>query len=69
MVLKLRCPECGKGANSELLEVVSDRKYRMKCGDCGRTYMLTASIEEERKSDKQSSEGCCDNQSGKGCVC
>jgi transposase-like protein len=69
MVVNLRCPECGKGEKSELLEVLSDRKYRMKCGDCGRTFILTASVDGEKKSDKQSNENCCDNQSGKGCDC
>ena len=57
MVLKLQCPECGKGEKSELLEVLSDRKYRMKCGDCECTYILTASVDEEKKCDK-SIKGC-----------
>jgi hypothetical protein len=52
MVLKLRCPECGKGEKSELLEVLSDRKYRMKCNNCECTYILTASLDEEKKCDK-----------------
>jgi ribosomal protein S27AE len=69
MVLKLQCPECGKGEKSELLEVLSGRKYRMKCGDCGRTYILTASVDKERQSDNQSSKDHCDNGSNKGCLC
>jgi uncharacterized Zn finger protein len=57
MVLKLQCPECGKGEKSELLEVPPERKYRMECGDCGCTYILTVSADEERKCDK-SNKGC-----------
>jgi ribosomal protein S27AE len=54
MVLKLQCPECGKGEKSDLLEVLPDRKYRMKCGDCGCAYILTVNVDEERKCDKSS---------------
>ena len=50
MVLKFECPECGNGEKSELLEVLPDRKYRMQCGDCGRTYILTASVDREKNS-------------------
>jgi len=57
MVLKFRCPECGKGEKSELVEVLPNRRYRMKCGNCECTYILTASAEEERKCEK-SSKGC-----------
>jgi len=61
MVLKFQCPECGKGEKSELVEVLPSRRYRMKCGDCECTYILTASqdTETEKKNDK----------SGKGCSC
>jgi uncharacterized Zn finger protein len=61
MVLKLKCPECGKGEKSDVLEVLSDRKYRMKCEDCGCTYILTASVDEERRCDKSGNpaSGCC----------
>ena len=57
MVLKFQCPECGKGENSELIEVLPKRRYRMKCIDCECTYILTASQDTEKKNDK----------SGKGC--
>ena len=59
MVLKFQCPECGKGENSELVDVLPDRKYRMKCGDCKCTYILTASTDDEIKCEKP----------GKGCSC
>ncbi len=52
MVLKFQCPQCGKGENSELIEVLPDRRYRMKCGVCGCTYILTASAEEQKKCEK-----------------
>jgi hypothetical protein len=59
MVLKFKCPECGKGENSELVEILPERKYRMKCGDCECTFILTASADDEKK---------CES-SGKGCSC
>jgi hypothetical protein len=59
MVLKFQCPECGKGEKSELVEILPERRYRMRCGDCECTYILTASADEERKGEKQ----------GKGCSC
>ena len=62
MVLKFECPECGKGEKSELLEVLPDRKYRMQCGDCGRTYILTASVDKEKEFDNQSSKCDCNNE-------
>jgi transcription elongation factor Elf1 len=52
MVLKFQCPECGKGEKSELIEVLPNRRYRMKCGDCECTYILTASVDEEKKNEK-----------------
>ncbi len=52
MVLKTRCPECGKGEKSELIDVMPNRTYRLKCGDCGCTYILNASTDEEKKSEK-----------------
>jgi hypothetical protein len=57
MVLKFECPECGKGEKSELVEVLPDRRYRMKCQDCECTYILTASTDEEGKEGK-TGEGC-----------
>jgi hypothetical protein len=57
MVLKFECPECGKGDNSELIDVLPNRKYRMKCGDCECTLILTAS-EETNKKEKPDG-GCC----------
>jgi uncharacterized Zn finger protein len=57
MVLKLECPECGKGEKSELVEVLPNRRYRMKCMDCECTYILAAIPDEEKKNEK----------SGKGC--
>jgi ribosomal protein S27AE len=59
MVLKFQCPKCGKGDKSELVEVLPERKYRMKCGDCECTYILTASADDESKAEKPS----------KGCSC
>ena len=59
MVLKFQCPECGKGENSELVEILPERKYRMKCGDCECTFILTAIADDERKGEKP----------GKGCSC
>lgn len=52
MVLKFQCPECGKGEKSELVEVLPNRKYRMKCGDCECTYILTASVDEGKNNEK-----------------
>lgn len=57
MVLKFQCPECGKGEQSELVDVLPDRRYRMMCGDCKRTYILTASLDDEKKS--QTPGKCC----------
>jgi transposase-like protein len=51
MVLKFECPRCGKGERSEVVEIIGERKYRMKCEDCQCTYILTANVEEEKKSD------------------
>jgi hypothetical protein len=56
-VLKFQCPECGKGEKLELIEVLPNRRYRMKCRDCQCTYILTVSVDEEKKS-KESSKGC-----------
>ncbi len=50
MVLKLQCPECGKGEKSDVLEVLPGRKYKVECRDCGYTYILTASMDEGDKS-------------------
>ena len=58
MVLKFQCPKCGKGKKSELVEVLPNRKYRMRCGDCECTYILTASADKEKKKEK-SGESCC----------
>ncbi len=52
MVLKFHCPECKKGEESELIEVLPQRRYRMKCGNCGCTYILTASTDDETKGEK-----------------
>lgn len=52
MVLKLECPECGKDTKSDLVEVLPERRYRMKCENCGRAYILSASSDEEKKCDK-----------------
>jgi transcription elongation factor Elf1 len=57
MVLKFQCPECGKGEKSELVEVLPGRRYRMKCGDCECTYILTASLDEEGKNQKSNKHG------------
>jgi hypothetical protein len=57
MVLKFQCPECRKGENSELIDVLPNRRYRMRCGVCGCTYILTASEDDERRCEKPS-EGC-----------
>ena len=54
MVLKFNCPECGKGENSQLIEVLPERKYRMKCEDCECTFILTATADDERKDEKPS---------------
>ncbi len=59
MVLKFQCPECGKGENFELIEVLPERRYRMKCGNCECTYILTASPDEERKHDKPDDDCSC----------
>jgi hypothetical protein len=57
MVLELQCPERGKGEKSELVEVLPGRRYRMKCADCGCTYILTASADEEGKNQKSNKHG------------
>jgi hypothetical protein len=57
MTLKFQCPECGKGEKSEVVEVLSNRRYRMKCGDCECTYILTARADDERKCEKKPCEG------------
>ena len=59
MPLKFKCPECGKGQESELIEVLENRRYRMRCGDCQCTYILTASLDDEKKCEKPADEGCC----------
>jgi hypothetical protein len=59
MALKFQCPECGKGDKSEVTDVLPNRRYRMKCGDCECTYILTASTDDERKREKlKPCEGC-----------
>ncbi|RPJ04436.1 MAG: hypothetical protein EHM36_10660 [Deltaproteobacteria bacterium] len=58
MPFKFECPECGKGENSDLLDILPNRKYRMKCRDCGCTYILTASEDDERKCEKKPCEDC-----------
>jgi hypothetical protein len=40
-MMKIRCPKCEKGEKSEVLDVLSDRRYRLKCSDCEFTYVLT----------------------------
>ncbi len=58
MVLKLQCPECGKSEKSEVVEILSDRRYKMKCRNCECIYILAASKGEElncNTSDKESS--------------
>lgn len=57
-MLKFQCPECGKGEKSELVEVLPERRYRMKCGDCECTYILTASADDEKKSGKKNKGSC-----------
>ena len=57
MVVKFQCPECGKGEKSELVEVLPNRRYRMKCRDCQCTFILAALPDEETRCEK-SSEGC-----------
>ncbi len=52
MVMRFQCPECGKGEKSELIEVLGDRRYRMRCGDCQCTFILTASQDEKNEKEK-----------------
>lgn len=47
-MLKIQCPKCHKGERSVLLDVLSDRRYRLSCSDCGFTYVLAASLNQER---------------------
>ena len=49
MTLKLRCPACNKGERSEVIEVLPERKYVMKCEDCGRIYVVAAGGDEEKE--------------------
>ncbi len=58
MTLKFRCPKCGKGENSELIEILPGRRYRMRCGECKSTYILTASQDTDKK-DEESEDDCC----------
>ena len=58
MVLTFRCPECGKGKESELVEILPDRRYRMKCGDCECTYILTTNSDEERIEENKACKDC-----------
>ena len=55
-MLKIQCPKCGKGEKSEVLEVLPQRKYRLRCSDCTLTYTLTGSLgkKEDTKSEKDS---------------
>ncbi len=57
MVLEFQYPECGKGEKSELVEVLPERKYRMKCPDCECIYTLKASLDEENKCKKSCGKG------------
>jgi hypothetical protein len=52
MVLRIQCPECGKGEKSEVVDVPPERRYRMKCGDCQCTYILAASADDDKKCEK-----------------
>ena len=54
MVLKFQCPECGRGRKSEVIDILPDRRYRMKCGDCRCTYILAALSDDEKKCEKSS---------------
>jgi hypothetical protein len=39
--------------------ILPDRRYRMKCGDCECTYILTASSDEEKKCENNACKSCC----------
>ncbi len=39
-MLKIQCPKCDKGEHFELLDVMPERRYRLRCGDCESTYIL-----------------------------
>ncbi len=56
MVLKFECPECGKSEKSEVVEILSNRRYKMKCRNCECIYILAASKGEELKCDKSGKE-------------
>ncbi len=58
MTLKFQCPECGKGEESELVDILPDRRYRMKCGNCECTYILTASADDEKECETKTCKGC-----------
>jgi hypothetical protein len=59
IMLKFKCPECGKGMKSDLAEVLPERRYKMKCNDCGCTYILTTNSDEEKKCERSGERGSC----------
>ncbi len=47
-MLKIQCPKCEKGEKSELLEVLPDRRYRLRCTDCEFTYTMTGDLNRDK---------------------
>lgn len=53
-MLKIQCPKCQKGKKSELLDVLPSRRYRLRCNDCGFTYLLVGTLNKEKEACKES---------------
>lgn len=49
LVLKIQCPKCEKGEKSELVDVLSGRRYRLRCSNCGFTYILAGDLHKEKR--------------------
>ncbi len=52
MVVKVKCPECGKGQKLEVLEILGEKKYRMLPRDRGCKYFLTSTSDEGYRGEK-----------------
>ncbi len=52
MVIKVQCPECGKGQEREVLEMLGEKKYRMLRRDWGCKYLLTSTSDEGYRGEK-----------------
>jgi transposase-like protein len=46
-MLKKNCPLCEKDEKTELIEILPDRRYKLKCTHCGASFVLAGSQDKE----------------------